>query len=87
LVQGHEQNTSLMLETKLNSQQLYYDFIEEYPDYGPKAKMTISRTRFYKWLAKYAFYKTGVEPEIGKDIHGKYMIIKKKPIIQTQIQE
>ena len=87
LVQGYENNTSLTIGTKLNSQQLYYDFIEEYPDYGPKSKETISRTKFYRWLAKYAFYKTGVEPEIGKDIHGKYMIIKKKPIIQTQIEE
>ena len=87
LVQGYENNTPLTIGTKLNSQQLYYDFIEEYPDYGPKSKETISRTKFYRWLAKYAFYKTGVEPEIGKDIHGKYMIIKKKPIIQTQIEE
>jgi hypothetical protein len=76
-----------MLETKLNSQQLYYDFIEEYPDFGPKAKMTISRIRFYKWLASYALYKTGMQPEIGKDVHGKYMVIKKRPVIQTQIEE
>jgi len=87
LLKGQSSNPSLMLETKLNSQQLYYDFIEEYPDFGPKAKMTISRIRFYKWLASYALYKTGMQPEIGKDVHGKYMIIKKKPIIQTQIQE
>jgi len=87
LLKGQNSNPSLMLETKLNSQQLYYDFIEEYPDFGPKAKMTISRIRFYKWLASYALYKTGMQPEIGKDVHGKYMIIKKKPIIQTQIQE
>ena len=44
LLKGQSSNSSLMLETKLNSQQLYYDFIEEYPDFGPKAKMTISRT-------------------------------------------
>jgi hypothetical protein len=87
LLEGQNSNTSLMLETKLNSQQLYYDFIEEYPDFGPKAKMTISRTRFYKWLASYSLYKTGVQPEIGRDIHGKYMVIKKRPVIQTQIQE
>ncbi len=87
LLEGQDGNTSLMLETKLNSQQLYYDFIEEYPDFGPKAKMTISRTRFYKWLASYSLYKTGVQPEIGRDIHGKYMVIKKRPVIQTQIKE
>jgi len=87
LLKGQSSNPSLMLETKLNSQQLYYDFIEEYPDFGPKAKMTISRIRFYKWLASYALYKTGMQPEIGKDVHGKYMVIKKRPVIQTQIEE
>ena len=38
--------------------------------------MTISRTRFYKWLNSYAVYKTGVQPEVGRDINGKYITIK-----------
>ena len=29
---------------------MYLDFIQEYPDYAPRAKMTISRIRFNKWL-------------------------------------
>jgi hypothetical protein len=50
LIEGHQKNNRLVLDTKLPMQDLYFDFIGEYPDYGPKAKMTISRTRFYKWL-------------------------------------
>ena len=76
LIDGSSSNEKLILNSRLNSQQLYYDFIEEYPDYGPKAKMTISRTRFYKWLNSYAVYKTGVQPEVGRDINGKYITIK-----------
>ena len=76
LIDGSSSNEKLISNSRLNSQQLYYDFIEEYPDYGPKAKMTISRTRFYKWLNSYALYKTGVQPEVGRDINGKYITIK-----------
>jgi len=76
LIEGSSSNEKLITNTRLNSQQLYYDFIEEYPDYGPKAKMTISRTRFYKWLNSYALYKTGVQPDVGRDLNGKYITIK-----------
>jgi hypothetical protein len=57
---------------------LYFDFINEYPDYGPKAKMTISRTRFYKWLNSYALFQEGVVPTEGRDDKGRWIIINKK---------
>ena len=38
--------TKLVPDIKIYKNELYFDFINEYPDYGPKAKMTISRTRF-----------------------------------------
>jgi hypothetical protein len=62
----------------LYKQDLYQDFINEYPDYGPKAKMTISRTRFYKWLIAYGIFKEGIMPEEGRDQQGRWIIIKKK---------
>lgn len=78
-----------MLETgvRLYKNDLYFNFIEEYPDYGPRAKMTISRTRFYKWLTSYAMFKEGVLPEEGRDLQGRWMIIRRKQDgdIQTQI--
>jgi len=57
---------------------LYFDFINEYPDYGPKAKMTISRTRFYKWLYAFCVFNWSVQPEEGKDMTGRWIMIKQK---------
>mgnify|MGYP003636206648 FL=1 len=84
LVEGHIKNSSLEIGAKLMKQDLYFDFIGEYPDYAPKAKMTISRTRFYKWLVSYALYTTGQKEE-GRDPSGRWIIIKPKPI-PTQSQ-
>jgi len=75
LIDGVEPNSTLKTNIKINQNDLYYEFIAEYPDYGPKAKMTISRTRFYKWIVSYANYKTGMEPTIGRDSFGKWIII------------
>ena len=41
--------------------------------------MTISRTKFYKWLISYALFKEGVQPEEGRDMDGRWIIIKSKP--------
>lgn len=79
LVQGHTANALLSVGSKLMKQDLYIEFISEYPDYGPKAKMTISRTRFYKWLVAYALFVTGVQPEEGRDPQGRWLRIKPKP--------
>ena len=80
LVEGHIKNSSLELGAKLMKQDLYFDFVGEYPDYAPKAKMTISRTRFYKWLVAYALYTTGLQPKEGRDPSGRWMIIRPKPL-------
>jgi len=69
---------------RLNKNDLYYDFINEYPDYGPKSRMTISRTKFYRWLVSYAMFKEGTIPEEGRDMSGRWIIIKKKPETDTQ---
>jgi hypothetical protein len=77
LVDNQDRNISLESNIKLYKNELYYNFIEEYPDYGPKAKMTISRTKFYKWLVSYAMFKEGIPPEEGRDMNGRWIIIKK----------
>jgi len=79
LVEGNdEENSALKIDERMYKHELYYNFIEEYPDYGPKSKMTISRTRFYKWLISYAIFKEGVQPEEGRDMNGRWIIIKSK---------
>ena len=86
LVSGQQHSTSLDSGIRLYKNDLYYNFIDEYPDYGPKAKMTISRTRFYKWLVSYAIYKEGVMPEEGRDQAGRWIIIRKKQDSEYQNQ-
>jgi len=77
LVQGYQKNENLVIGMKTSMQDLYYDFTSEYPDYAPKAKMTISRTKFYKWLVAYANFTTGTAPEEGRDVSGRWFIIVK----------
>lgn len=78
LVEGQERNQMLVTGQRLYKNELYLDFINEYPDYGPKAKLTISRTRFYKWLVAYGLYKEGITPEEGRDIQGRWIVIHKR---------
>jgi hypothetical protein len=37
--------------------------------------MTISRTKFYKWLIAYAIYKEGTMPQEDRDQQGRWIII------------
>ena len=40
--------------------------------------MTISRTKFYKWLVAYCIHKYGIAPEEGRDATGRWMRIRNK---------
>ena len=79
LVDNSERHINLEAGIRLYKNELYYAFVDEYPDYGPKAKMTISRTKFYKWLVSYALFKEGIMPEEGRDLTGRWIIIRKNP--------
>ena len=84
LVQGHKKNEIIKINERLIKQDLYFEFISEYPDYGPKAKMTISRTRFYRWLVAYGTHLTGIKPEEGRDMTGRWIRIRPKHEGETQ---
>tara|TARA_R100000951_G_scaffold23034_1_gene19092 strand:- start:215 stop:2629 length:2415 start_codon:yes stop_codon:yes gene_type:complete len=84
LIEGTPSNTHLDIGIKLMKQDLYYEFIQEYPDYAPKAKMTISRTRFYKWLTAYAVFTTGITPEEGRDPSGRWLRLRNKHEVEVQ---
>ena len=84
LIEGTPKNSHLEVGVKLMKQDLYYEFIQEYPDYAPKAKMTISRTRFYKWLTAYAVFATGVTPEEGRDPSGRWLRMRNKHEVEVQ---
>lgn len=84
LIEGTPSNVHLEVGVKLMKQDMYFEFIQEYPDYAPKAKMTISRTRFYKWLTAYAVFTTGVAPEEGRDPSGRWLRIRNKHEAEVQ---
>tara|TARA_Y100001973_G_scaffold77863_1_gene114130 strand:- start:2411 stop:4828 length:2418 start_codon:yes stop_codon:yes gene_type:complete len=84
LIKGSQPNPKLVVDVRNYKHQLYLEFIEEYPDYAPKAKMTISRTRFYKWLVSYALFKEGIQPEEGRDSAGRWLRIRSKKELEVQ---
>jgi hypothetical protein len=65
--------SSLPMNEVIYKQDKYVDFIQDNPDFGPKAKMTISRTVFYKWLSSYGLFVTGVQPIEGRDMMGRWI--------------
>ena len=86
LVDSNDRSTVLPVNVRLYKNELYSNFVDEYPDYGARGKMTISRTKFYKWLVAYAIYKEGLMPEEDRDHIGRWIIIKKRDDNETQIQ-
>ena len=86
LIDNNHGDMKLEVGRTLYKQDLYMDFINEYPDYGPKAKMTISRTRFYKWLISYSMFKEGIPPEEGRDMDGRWIIIRKRQESDNQTE-
>jgi DNA-binding transcriptional MerR regulator len=78
LVEGQDKTNILETGVRLYKNDLYFNFVDEHPDYGARGRMSISRTKFYKWLISYALFKEGVQPEEGRDHLGRWIIIKKK---------
>jgi hypothetical protein len=87
LVKDSVSNDKLMEGVRIYKNELYFDFINEYPDYGPKSRMTISRQVFYKWLHAYAEYKTGNPPIDGKDNTGRWIELKSETIQEQEDEE
>jgi hypothetical protein len=78
LVDNNDRNVNVPSNVKLYKNELYSNFVDENPDYGLRGRMTISRTKFYKWLIAYAIYKEGIMPEGDRDHIGRWIIIRKK---------
>ena len=75
----HNREVMLQPDMRLYKNELYSNFIDEYPDYGPRGRMSVSRTKFYKWLIAYGIYKEGVMPQEDRDQQGRWIIIRSKP--------
>ena len=74
LIGNDNTNESIKYDEKIYKNDLYIEFISDNPDFAPKAKRTISRTEFYRWLNSFALYKTGVNPDEGRDLNGRWII-------------
>jgi len=72
-----ETSNNIRFGVRLYKQTLYYDFIEENPDYGPKSKFTISRNKFYNWLDAYSKY-LSKNINDGRDNVGKWIMFEEK---------
>lgn len=77
LVDGSKPNDILEYNKKIFKDDFYLDFIKHNPDFGPKAKMTISRNAFYKWLHSYGQFKQGIEVIEGRDGAGRWIMFKR----------
>lgn len=84
LVDIRNRNEKLIEGSKIMKAEAYSDFITEYPDYAPKAKMTISRQDFGKWMYSYALFQTGMQPEEGRSAGGRWIRIVPKLKVEPQ---
>mgnify|MGYP001127729127 FL=1 len=84
LTKDSEHNKLLEPNIKVYKQDLLHDFIQDYPDYAPRAKHSVTRTEFYKWLKAYCKHKHGVEPDDGRDSAGRWMRIRRKHEAEVQ---
>jgi|TARA_R100000149_G_C5878607_1_gene142856 hypothetical protein len=74
LLKGTPGSDKLKFNEKLYKHELYLDFIQDNPDFAPKAKMTVSRVKFYQWLVSYGIYATGTNPEEGRDNKSRWIM-------------
>ncbi len=83
-VLGDQIHDKLKVGGKIMKTELYNDFVEDNPDFAPKSKMTVSRTRFNKWLIAFSQYKYGVDPEQGREATGRWIRFRNKHELESQ---
>ena len=78
LVEGSLKSDLIVYDKRIFKDDLYNDFILDNPDYAPKAKYTISRTLFYKWLDLYGKFLENVEVTDGREKMGRWIMFNTK---------
>ena len=68
-----KENDEIAMNKKLYKQDLYNSFIADNPDFGPRAKMSITLNKFYAWLDAFGVYSTGVPASSGRDGRGRWI--------------
>lgn len=77
-VSGIEASFHFEVGIRLYSDEMYDSFIRAYPDFDRRGKRSVSRTMFNKWTKIYCKFKSGHEPDEGKDHQGRYIEMKYK---------
>lgn len=78
LIKGTQPNPLISTNKRILKDDLYNDFVDDNPDFAPRAKKTVSRIEFYKWLANYGSFRKDVVVEEGRDRMGRWIIFKDK---------
>ncbi len=78
LVKGTKASPKIQYNSLVFKDELYMDFIQDNPDFAPKAKRTISRTEFYRWLGYYGNFDSQITSEEGRSRQGRWIMYKTK---------
>lgn len=76
LIEDNEGSDILRDDRKIFKDELYNDFVNDNPDFAPRAKRSISRTAFYRWLIYYGDFRRDVEVIDGRSKQGRWIIFK-----------
>ncbi len=84
LTDTSQSNPLLQVNTRIRLNDIYYDFVNAYPDYARGSKFSVSHFKFKNWMIAYSKYTQGIEAEIGRSNDGKWIRI--RPSSEGQIQ-
>lgn len=87
IIDGVQGTDELSFNKKLFKDSLYNDFVKDNPDFGPKAKRTISRIAFYKWLNAYGNFFSDVTILDGRAREGRWIEFRNKDYEQEETDE
>lgn len=74
LILESSRSEKIRYNKRLHMNDLYSDFIETYPDYSPRGKLSISRNMFYSWLDSYGKFDHKIKNQVyGRDKLGKFI--------------
>tara|TARA_B100000780_G_scaffold279102_1_gene255592 strand:- start:4022 stop:6433 length:2412 start_codon:yes stop_codon:yes gene_type:complete len=63
----------LVTDHRIYKNDLFLDFVDEYPDYAPKSRDSVNRNEFGKWLMSYAEFKHECKALEGRDGIGRWI--------------
>lgn len=73
IIEGVTGSDEISFDKRLFKDKLYLSFIKDNPDFAPKAKRTISRIAFYKWLNAYGNFFSDVQVIENRSSEGRWI--------------